>query len=339
MGKVSMDFSSPGRSSRRSLLTLSLSIAMGVQTRSRVVALESTPTSSDLRWTSGEPLPSPGSEFQATVIDSTIYVAGGFGLESRMFSFDISAGVWTEHPQLPEPRHHAGLASSGGKVYLAGGHDHDNRAVDTFWQYDPDSGDWSDLPSLPQGPRGALGLAWLNGNIYAVGGSAGDLSGPATADLVCFDPENENWSELEPMPTAREHLAVAVAGGFLIAIGGRNGSDVDVSMAGATEVYDPIAGEWHMRSALPTPRSGMGVASSGNSVIVMGGEGVNGLYNDVNRYDPVADSWDTLPPLPSGRHGVAGAFADGLVFAIGGSTLAWQIQSIPDVANLVLQGE
>ena len=325
-----------GRMSRRSLMALS--IVLGVQGWRRVAALESTPPD-DLRWPPGPSLPSPGSEFQAAVIDRTIYVAGGFGLESRIFSLDLDEGEWTEHTKLPALRHHAGLASAGGKVYLAGGHDHDNQAVDTFWQFDSTANAWTDLPSLPQGPRGALGLATLDGKIYAVGGSSGDLGGPATANLACFDPTTGDWSELEPMPTAREHLAVAATDGVLVAIGGRNGSDVDVSMAGATEVYDPIVGRWQVRSPLPIPRSGMGSASDGNTVIVMGGEGADGLYDDVNRYDPIVDSWDVLPPLPSGRHGVAGAYSDGAVFAIGGSTLAWQIENIADVTTLAVDCE
>lgn len=89
------------------------------------------------------------------------------------------------------------------------------------------------------------------------------------------------------MPTARERLAVAAAGGVLVAIGGRNGAEIDGWMAGATEVFDPATGvwDWKERAVLPVPRSGMGVAATDDAVIVMGGEGIQGLYADVNRYD------------------------------------------------------
>jgi hypothetical protein len=82
----------------------------------------------------------------------------------------------------------------------------------------------------------------------------------------------------------------------------------------------------------------MGVASSGDAILVTGCEGIEGLYVDVNRYDPVRDAWDALPSLPGGRHGAASAYVDGSLYAIGGSTLAWGIQGIADVSVLEIDG-
>ncbi|MBA2468694.1 MAG: PQQ-binding-like beta-propeller repeat protein [Chloroflexia bacterium] len=288
----------------------------------------------DPAWQTTAPIPAPGSEFSAAVVDGVIYVAGGFDVESRLFAFDTSTAAWTERAALPEPRHHAGLAALDGYVYLAGGHDHESQAVDTCWRYDPAQDAWEELPPLPQGSRGALGLAALDGKVYAVGGSSGDLSGPATADCACFDPATMAWTALEPMPTAREHLAVAAASGVLVAVGGRNGGDVGDGMAGATEVFDTGTASWSAGSPLPVPRSGMGVASAVEEIIVIGGEGIEGLYADVSRYDPVANVWDALPSLPAGRHGAAAAYVDGLLYVIGGSTLAFDIQSVADVSVL-----
>ncbi|MBA3274764.1 MAG: hypothetical protein H0T72_03150, partial [Chloroflexia bacterium] len=113
-----------------------------------------------------------------------------------------------------------------------------------------------------------------------------------------------------------------------------NGGDVSPEMAGATEVFDTATASWSAGSPLPVPRSGIGVASAGGSIIVIGGEGMEGLYADVNRYDPVANVWDELPSLPGGRHGVASGYVDGLLYVIGGSTLAFAIQSLADVSVL-----
>lgn len=323
----------------KSLTRRSMSLAFGgafLDRSGSSVASQASPTSPSASWETSPPLPAPGSEFAATVLDGTIYVAGGFDVESRLFAYDSVASAWTERAALPEPRHHAALAALDGYVYLAGGHDHGTQAVDTSWRYDSDVDAWEDIPPMPQGPRGALGLAALDGSIYAVGGSSMDLSGPATADCACFDPVMMEWSMIEPMPTAREHLAIGAAGGLLVAIGGRNGGDISSHMASATEVFDPARSSWRAGSPLPVPRSGMGIAVTEDSVIVIGGEGIDGLYADVNRYDPVANAWDTLPSLPGGRHGTASAYVDGSLYAIGGSTLAWGIQSIADVSVLDL---
>jgi hypothetical protein len=88
---------------------------------------------------------------------------------------------------------------------------------------------------------------------------------------------------------------------------------------------------------LPVPRSGMGVASDGDAVIVLGGEGPEGIYDQVNRYDPAADEWSSLPDLPQGRHGVGAAIVDRTLYAIGGSTLAWSVQNIFGVDSLYLR--
>ncbi|MGB3305244.1 MAG: kelch repeat-containing protein [Thermomicrobiales bacterium] len=289
-------------------------------------------------WTSSAALPAPRSEFAATVLAGKIYIAGGFGADSDFTRFDPESGEWTELAPLPAPRHHLGLAALGDAVYVAGGHTADtNTATDTFWRYDPDLDHWEDGPVLPQGPRGALGCAALGDRLYAVGGSSGDLGGPATADVACFDPERGTWSMAAPLPTAREHLAVAATSTRLLAIGGRNGgADIGPELGGATEIYDPSTDSWERGTSLPVPRSGMGAASDGDVVIVLGGEGPDGVYDQVNRYDPATDEWSSLPDLPQGRHGVGAAIVDRTLYAIGGSTLAWSVQNIFGVDSLRL---
>lgn len=287
-------------------------------------------------WTTGIELPVARSEFTGTVLDEAIYVAGGFGAQRAFNRFDVIAGEWTELAELPAPRHHLGLAALDGAIFAIGGHNEASSATDTAWRYDPIADAWTDLPPLPQGPRGALGCAALNGLIVAVGGSSGDLSGPATSDVSAFDPASATWEMLPPMPTAREHLAAAVAGGLLIALGGRNGSQFSPEMDTAVERFDPATGEWTRGSALPDGRSGMGVAADATSIVVLGGEGRSGIYSQVQRYDVAADAWSDLPALPVARHGLAAGIVDGRLYAIGGSTEAFAARNSNAVDILVV---
>ncbi|MGN6484291.1 MAG: Kelch repeat-containing protein [Thermomicrobiales bacterium] len=327
----------PVRLSRRAAVLM----AGGGWLAAGIPARASTPSPvADAAWMSGPPLPSARSEFAGTLLDGAIVVAGGFGAESTVSRLDLAAGVWSDLAPLPEPRHHLGLAALDGAIYAIGGHDVTHGATDTAWRYDPEADAWSDLPPLPQGPRGALGCAALNGTIVAVGGSSGDLSGPATADVAAFDPATGTWTLLPPMPTAREHLAVAVAGGILVAIGGRNGGQFDPAMDTAVERYDPANNTWSTGSPMPDGRSGMGVAvdEDAASIVVLGGEGregTNGLYDQVQRYDVATDTWSDLPPLPVARHGIAAAVADGVLYAIGGSTRAYTAENTDAVDRLV----
>ena len=288
-------------------------------------------------WVPGPALPMPRSEFSATVLEGQIFVAGGFGMETDVSSLNPTTGEWTRHAELPSPRHHLGLAALNGHVYVAGGHAGDtNSATETFWRLDPALDRWEDVAPLPQGPRGALGCAALDGKLYVAGGSSRDLAGPATADVASFDPVDGVWTTLPPLPTAREHLSLAAVAGKIIAIGGREGGDADPTLGAATDLYDPVSGEWQRRAPLPVPRSGMGIASDGSSVIVLGGEGADGIHTAVNRYDVETDTWSDLADLPIGRHGAAAVIFDRTLYAIGGSTLAWNVRNISGVDMLAI---
>jgi N-acetylneuraminic acid mutarotase len=297
------------------------------------------------RWSAVAPLEAARSEYAATVLDDQIYVAGGFGAGHRFDRYDPVNDTWVALADLPEPRHHLSLIALDGAVYIAGGLDEaENSATETFWRYDPAADAWESLAPLPQGPRGSLGGGVIDGKLYIVGGSAGNLSGPATADLTRYDPAADQWDLLAPMPTPREHLGVAAAAGQLIAIGGRDGSHEEPSMLSATEIYDPASDSWRAGAALPVPRAGMGAATDGTIVIVIGGERfttetgewVPETIGTVDRYDPVADAWTSLDPLPQARHGIVAAIVQGSLYAIGGSTEAGTVQNVARVDRLTL---
>jgi N-acetylneuraminic acid mutarotase len=325
--------------SRRSVLSAPLVAAAGWIVPRQASAQEATPQAGG--WGSAAPLRPARSEYAATVLDGKIYVAGGFGALSRFERFDPRADAWEQLADLPELRHHLSLAALDGAVYLAGGHaESTNTATDTFWRYDPGADAWEEMEPLPQGPRGALGAAVIDGILYVVAGSSGDLSGPATADLARYDPAAASWELLEPMPTAREHLAVAAADGLLVTIGGREGANEDPALLSATEVYDPAGDSWEERAALPVPRAGMGVASDGEGVVVLGGERFSGdqpmSFDAVNRYDVATDRWSELAPMPVDRHGLAAAIVDGTLYALSGSTVVGGVENVDRVDTLAI---
>jgi hypothetical protein len=54
---------------------------------------------------------------------------------------------------------------------------------------------------------------------------------------------------------------------------------------------------------------------------VFGGEGPDGVFNDMEMYVPGQDRWYELEPLPTAVHGVTGsAFIDGWIHLPGGGT-------------------
>ncbi len=295
-------------------------------------------------WSEVAELALARSEYAATTLDGQIYVAAGFGAELSFDRYDPVDDRWERLADLPAPRHHIALASLDGAIFLPGGlNGETHTAESTVWRYDPSDDRWDEIEPLVQGPRGSLGAGVIDGQLYVVGGSLHDLSGPATTDLVRYDPAAGHWEPLAPMPTAREHLGVGVASGLLVAVGGRDGSHESPEMLSATEIYDPATNSWTAGSEMPTLRAGLGVASDGDAIYVVGGERFSGgepvTLAAVERYEPAADLWTDLPDLPVARHGMAAAWLDKSLYAIGGSVEAGRIDNVRTVHRIAPEAD
>jgi N-acetylneuraminic acid mutarotase len=316
--------------------TLFAAVIAGGALRALPVMANGTPEAGN--WEPVAQLDLPRSEYAATVLNGAIYVAGGFGAESSFDRYQPAEDAWERLADLPEPRHHLALIAFSDAIYLAGGLNAEaNSAESNFWRYEPGSNRWDALEPLPQGPRGSLGGGVIDGTLYVVGGSSHDLSGPATADLAAWHAETGTWELRAPMPTPREHLGVGVAGGVLVAVGGREGSHEEPTILQATERYDPVTDTWSVGAPMPTPRAGLGVASDGDAIYVVGGErflGAAETLGAVERYSPAEDRWTELPALPVARHGVAAAWVDGALYAIGGSITAGRVDNIRSVDRI-----
>lgn len=68
--------------------------------------------------------------------------------------------------------------------------------------------------------RADLGVATINGRIYAVGGNDGDKH---HTSVECYIPSQNKWISVAAMKERRSKVAVAELNGFLYAIGGCNG--------------------------------------------------------------------------------------------------------------------
>ena len=75
-------------------------------------------------------------------------------------------------------------------MYMAGGEYPDGSASRAVWRYDPVLNAWQEMADM-RVPRSELGLAMLDGCVYAVGG----WEGTSRLDSVeRFDPETNTWS-------------------------------------------------------------------------------------------------------------------------------------------------
>ena len=77
--------------------------------------------------------------------------------------------------------------------------------------------------------RSSVGVAILNGYLYAVGGYDG-VARQCLNSVERYDPVSDEWSIVEPMNQRRSGAAVAVLENFLYAIGGHDGPDIRKSV-------------------------------------------------------------------------------------------------------------
>lgn len=77
--------------------------------------------------------------------------------------------------------------------------------------------------------RSSVGVAVLNGHLYAVGGYDG-VARQCLNSVECYSPEQNEWVVVEPMTQRRSGAAVTVLENMVYAIGGHNGPDIRKSV-------------------------------------------------------------------------------------------------------------
>ena len=154
--------------------------------------------------------------------------------------------------------------------------------------------------------------------IIVVGGFG---PGPRLLDSIAvYDPTTNRWRHRAPIPTRRDHLAGAVIGGKLYAIGGRPLS-ADQNLK-ALEVYDPSSDSWTRLAPMPTARGGLAAVALGNRIYTYGGETSRRVFSEHEVYDVATAAWAAAPRLPTARHGLAAAVLDDRIYVIGGGPQA-----------------
>lgn len=170
---------------------------------------------------------------------------------------------------------------------------------------------WKALASMPT-PRMQLGVAVVNGTIYAIGGSATSPNGLSTNEK--YDPATNTWTTIKSMPTPRYNLGTAVYENKIYCIGGINtGPDLNI-----TEVYDPSTDTWGTKSPLPINAPTIYCANTvDNKIYVMGiiGENQTAFFNQA--YDPIIDTWVSKAVPLTKAIGDMSAVLDGKIYVFG----------------------
>ncbi|GAA0769414.1 Kelch repeat-containing protein [Brevundimonas olei] len=242
------------------------------------------------RWSEGPRLPQPRHHPMLASAAGRIWAFGGYdrrdgGEWTAMTDiWAIDRGVWAQVGQMPQRLCETVGLSVGDRVHLvtgrspkgeANGQWNDQADVATHLVFDAAVNRWETARPAPMARNSAAG-AVLDGKLFVAGGRTVD--GGGTGRLDRYDPARDRWDTLAPIPaspaTGRQvggGLAMAEAGGRLIAFGGEWFEGRGGGVFAETWIYDPARDAWTAGPAMRTPRHGLAAASVDGVIYAIGG--------------------------------------------------------------------
>jgi len=140
---------------------------------------------------------------------------------------------------------------------------------------------WTTLAPMTKARRG-LGVATVNGKIYAMGGWDG--SGIFEKTNEEYNLKTNTWTTKAPIPTPMGFFAITTYQDKIYCISNENGE---------TQIYNPITDTWENRTSMPQPRSDIRANVIADKIYILGGNS-----ETMNVYDPQTDSWSIKASLP-----------------------------------------
>ncbi|KAK1170338.1 kelch-like protein 29 [Acipenser oxyrinchus oxyrinchus] len=162
-------------------------------------------------------------------------------------------------------------------------------------------------------PRLSAGVAEV---IVLVGGrQIIGMNQRALTAVTCFNPQNNKWYPLASLPFYdREFFSVISAGDNVYLSGGME-SGVTVSDVWC---YMSLLDNWNLVSRMTVCRCRHNSLVYDGKLYTIGGLGVAGNLDHVERYDTITNLWETVSPLPKPVHAAAATVCGGKIYVFGG---------------------
>jgi N-acetylneuraminic acid mutarotase len=320
--------------------SLALLLALTFLVVSCIVAVKPAFSSADIAedsWVSKAPMPTARADFGSAVVNGKIYIITANSTEE----YDPATGKWTSKKAMPTSRSHFAVAAFQDKIYVIGGSN--GSVASLHWEiplvtginevYDPATDTWETKLPMPT-PRSSSRANVVGEKMYLLGGAAqvplGTLlpsGNPSNLNEV-YDPSNDSWTSMSPMPTTVSYFTSAVIDNKIYVMGGMGDSSPPSPL---NQIYNVETDMWTLGKPLPIPvyLAAAGATTGVNApkrIYVLGGcptisgpDFNNGISaNQV--YDMETDSWTVGAQMPTPRKRLAVAIVNDTLYAMGGVT-------------------
>jgi hypothetical protein len=233
------------------------------------------------------------------VLGDTIYVAGGSssGTPSNFFyKYSISGNVWDTGDPLPNPKTGGDLVACGGKIYYIGGGNVTISVPNTEqYVYNPATGNWSLIASLPTPVTGNVAEPYRDSIIYCMFGGWNTYE----RLVQVYSVNTNSWSQATQIPSGngRRSFAGGILGNKLFVCAGFSSAFRNDFWVGTINPSNHLQITWTQRTnlAIATSRPG-GTALYGKFYVIIG------EINGGSASDSIA-VWDTSTAIWTYRDG------------------------------------
>lgn len=254
------------------------------------------------------------------VMGDTIYVAGGSstGTTSGIFyKYSISGNSWDVGVNLPGLKAGGDLVTCNNKIYyIGGGNAIISVGTPEQYVYNPQTGSWATIASIPTPVTGNVAESYNDSLIYCM------LGGWNTYETLIqvYNVNTNTWSQATPIPSGngRRTFAGGILGNKLFVCAGFSSAFRNDFWVGTINPSNPLVITWLQRTnlAIQTSRPG-GTALNGKFYVVMG-EINGGVANDsMAIWDTTTSTWSYRDGKPNRTNNLYGSVSASITYCQG----------------------
>ncbi len=203
-------------------------------------------------WEEWAPLPKPIAYGVMSEVGSKLYLIGG--IDEKVLHHDIyrlEKQQWQRIGEAPAGVVYSTAVSIDSRIYVMGGGTNNNdltTATNQAWCYEPKSGKWEKLPTVPGPPRVVHAAGAIGKQIYIFGGLTKKVGEPYynLDDAYRFDTVKRQWTRINSLPQAARALWAVSVGGQVYLFGGMATEGLDTVYR-----YKPSTDEYQLVSRMP----------------------------------------------------------------------------------------